>query len=246
MPRTARKPLDAFVFDAYGTLFDVHSVTTLAETLAPGRGAELSRVWRAKQLEYTWLQSLMAGDGFAREDFAQVTAEALDYAIAALVLPLDDGDKARLAAAYLALDAFPDARDTLAALAPRPRWILSNGTIAGLAPLVRHNRMESLIEGVLSVDAVGVYKPAPQVYALAAERLGLPPARIGFVSSNGWDAIGAKAYGFTSFWINRTGAPVDRHGPWPDHVLGSLGELVAAAGSPGSVSHAAKGKRTRR
>lgn len=232
MPKTARKPLDAFVFDAYGTLFDVHSVTTLAEALAPGRGAELSRTWRAKQLEYTWLQSLMAGDGFVREDFAQVTAEALDYAIAALVLPLDDGDRARLAAAYLTLDAFPDARATLAALAPRPRWILSNGTLAGLTPLVRHNGMEALIDGVLSVDAVGVYKPTPQVYALAAQRLALPPARIGFVSSNCWDAIGAKAYGFTSFWINRTGAPIDRHGPWPDHVLGSLGDLAGSDALP--------------
>jgi len=232
MPKTARKPLDAFVFDAYGTLFDVHSVTTLAEALAPGRGAELSRTWRAKQLEYTWLQSLMAGDGFVREDFAQVTAEALDYAIAALVLPLDEGDRARLAAAYLTLDAFPDAHATLAALAPRPRWILSNGTLAGLTPLVRHNGMEALIDGVLSVDAVGVYKPAPQVYALAAQRLALPPARIGFVSSNCWDAIGAKAYGFTSFWINRTGAPIDRHGPWPDHVLGSLGDLAGSDALP--------------
>lgn len=228
MPRTTRKPLDAFVFDAYGTLFDVYSVTALAETLAPGRGAELTRTWRTKQLEYTWLQSLMAGDGFAREDFTQVTAEALDYAVAALVLPLDEADRARLTAAYLTLDAFPEAHATLAALAPRPRWILSNGTVAGLAPLVRHNGMEALIDGVLSVDAVGVYKPAPQVYALAAQRLGLPPARIGFVSSNCWDAIGAKAYGFTSFWINRTGAPIDRHGPWPHHVLGSLAELVVA------------------
>ena len=228
MPRTSRKPLDAFVFDAYGTLFDVHSVTALAETLAPGRGAELARTWRAKQLEYTWLQSLMAGDGFAREDFTRVTAEALDYAVAALVLPLDESDRARLAAAYLTLDAFPETHATLAALAPRPRWILSNGTVAGLAPLLRHNDMEALVDGVLSVDAVGVYKPAPQVYALAAERLRLPPARIGFVSSNCWDAIGAKACGLTSFWINRTGAPIDRHGPWPDHVLGSLGELVVA------------------
>jgi 2-haloacid dehalogenase len=230
MPRTSRKPLDAFVFDAYGTLFDVYSVTALAEALAPGRGAELTRTWRAKQLEYTWLQSLMAGDGFAREDFTQVTAEALDYAVAALVLPLDEADRARLAAAYLTLEAFPEAHATLAALAPRPRWILSNGTAAGLAPLVRHNGMEALVDGVLSVDAVGVYKPAPQVYALAAQRLGLPPARIGFVSSNCWDAIGAKACGFTSFWINRTGAPIDRHGPWPDQVLGSLAELGQTLG----------------
>lgn len=228
MPTSPAVSLDAFVFDAFGTLFDVGSVAAVAESCVPGRGAELARIWRAKQLEYTWLQSLMAGDRFARQDFVQVTAAALDYAVAALALPLDAGDRERLAAAWRALDAFTDAPATLAALAPRPRWILSNGTADGVAAVVRHNRMESLVDGVLSVDAAGVYKPAPRVYALAAERLGVPPARIGFVSSNGWDAIGAKAFGFTSFWINRTGAPIDRHGPWPDHVLGSLGDLPGA------------------
>jgi 2-haloacid dehalogenase len=90
--------------------------------------------------------------------------------------------------------------------------------------------MEALIDGVLSVDAAGVYKPAPQVYALAASALRLPPAQIGFVSANCWDAIGAKAFGFVSYWINRAGAPVDRHGPAPDHVLGSLEGLVVAVG----------------
>ena len=220
----------AFVFDAYGTLFDVHSVAALADTVTLGQGAELARIWRSKQLEYTWLQSLMAGDAFAREDFDRVTSRALDYAAAALTLPLPAGDRQRLLDAYRALAAFPEARGVLAALAPRPRWILSNGTQASLAPLVQCNGMEALIDGVLSVDAAGVYKPAPQVYALAASALRLPPAQIGFVSANCWDAIGAKAFGFVSYWINRTGAPVDRHGPAPDHVLASLGELVVAVG----------------
>ncbi len=220
----------AFVFDAYGTLFDVHSVAALADTVTHGQGAELARIWRSKQLEYTWLQSLMAGDTFAREDFDRVTSRALDYAAAALTLPLPAGDRQRLLDAYRALAAFPEARGVLAALAPRPRWILSNGTQASLAPLVQCNGMEALIDGVLSVDAAGVYKPAPQVYALAASALRLPPAQIGFVSGNCWDAIGAKAFGFVSYWINRAGAPVDRHGPAPDHVLASLGELVVAVG----------------
>lgn len=220
----------AFVFDAYGTLFDVHSVAALADTVTHGQGAELARIWRSKQLEYTWLQSLMAGDTFAREDFDRVTSRALDYAVAALTLPLPAGDRQRLLDAYRALAAFPEARGVLAALAPRPRWILSNGMQASLAPLVQCNGMEALIDGVMSVDAAGVYKPAPQVYALAASTLRLPPAQIGFVSGNCWDAIGAKAFGFVSYWINRAGAPVDRHGPAPDHVLASLGELVVAAG----------------
>ncbi len=232
MPKPSSRPSSAppaaFVFDAYGTLFDVDSLVADAEALVPGRGAELVRLWRAKQVEYTWLSSLMATDGRPRPDFDQVTALALDYAVAALVLPLAGGDLERLCGAWRTLAAFADARDVLAALAPRPRFILSNGTAAGLAALVRHNAMDALLDGVLSVDAVGVYKPAPPVYALAAQRLALPPERIGFVSANGWDAIGARTFGFTTYWINRSGLPVDRHGPWPDHVLGSLRELPAA------------------
>lgn len=225
IPTSTSPPIAAFVFDAYGTLFDVYAVGALAEQLAPRHGADLARLWRTKQLEYTWLQSLMAGSAQRREDFDRITAHALDFAVAALVLPLGADEKMLLRNAYLSLTAFPDARIALTALAPRPRWILSNGTLAGLAPLVRHNGLEALLDGVLSVDAVDVYKPAPQVYALAADRLGLSPERIGFVSSNCWDAIGARASGFTTFWINRTGAPLDRHGPPPHHILASLAEL---------------------
>jgi len=215
----------ALVFDAYGTLFDVHSVAALAEELAPGRGAGLSQLWRTKQLEYTWLQSLMATPAQPREDFAAVTAAALDYALAALDLPLTDAQRRRLCDAYLTLLPFPDVRASLAALAPRPRWILSNGTLPMLDAAVRHAGIAGDLDGILSVDAAGIYKPSPRVYQLAVDRLGLPPARIGFVSSNCWDAIGAKAFGFSSFWINRTGAPVDRHGPAPDRVLTTLGDL---------------------
>lgn len=225
MSPTIHTPLGAFVFDAYGTLFDVYAVGALAERLAPKHGADLARVWRAKQLEYTWLQSLMAATAHRREDFDRITAHALDFAVAALGLSLGPGEKQQLRDAYLTLAAFPDARAALIALAPRPRWILSNGTLAGINPLVRHNGLEPLLDGVLSVDAVDIYKPAPQVYALAADRLGLRPERIGFVSSNCWDAIGARAFGFTTFWINRAGAPLDRHGPPPQHILASLAEL---------------------
>ena len=167
--------VEALVFDAYGTLFDVHSVTELAEALAPGRGAALSQLWRAKQLEYTWLGSLMATTASPRADFAAVTEQSLGYALAALGIDLGASEQKRLRDAYLTLAPFPDARDTLAALAPRPRWILSNGTLAMLHPLVAHARLDGLVDGVLSVDAAGIYKPSPRVYQLAVDRLRLPP-----------------------------------------------------------------------
>jgi len=219
------RDVDALVFDAYGTLFDVHSVTALAETLAPGRGTALSQLWRTKQLEYTWLTSLMISPAVPRADFAAVTAQALDFALAALGIELGSGERSRLQGAYLTLAPFPDVAAALEQLAPRPRWILSNGTLAMLEPLVRHTGLDAHLDGVLSVDAAGIYKPSPRVYQLALDRLGVPPARIGFVSSNGWDAIGAKAFGFTTFWINRTGAPVDRHGPAPDRIIATLADL---------------------
>jgi 2-haloacid dehalogenase len=215
----------AFVFDAYGTLFDVHSVATLAEELAPGNGAALSRLWRTKQLEYTWLQSLMTSARFPREDFAAITAHALDYANAALDLQLDAIARIRLRDAYLHLLPFPEARSALAALAPRPRWILSNGTLGMLEPLVRSTELDTVLDGILSVDQADVYKPSPRVYQLAVDRLGLPPRDIAFVSSNGWDAAGAKAFGFTTFWINRGGQPTERHAPAPDFTIASLAEI---------------------
>ena len=216
----------AFVFDAYGTLFDVHSVAALAERLAPGNGAALSRIWRTKQLEYSWLQSLMTSGEFVRENFSTLTAHALDYAIAALVLALAPAERQRLLDAYGELVPFPGARDLLAALAPRPRWILSNGTCAMLDPLVRSTGLGDVIDGVMSVDDAGIYKPSPRVYQLAVDRLGLAPAQIAFVSSNGWDAAGAKAFGFTTFWINRDGLPTERHAPAPDFAIESLAALA--------------------
>ena len=214
---------DAFVFDAYGTLFDPLSVTARADALVPGRGAELAKLWRAKQLEYTWLGSLME----ARGDFRRVTEQALDYALQALALDLDAKARRELVAAWLALSPYPEAGRALARLAPRPCWILSNGTRAMLDPLVDRSGLRAHVAGVLSVDEVGVYKPSPRVYALACERLALPAARIGFVSSNGWDATGAKACGMTVWWVNRSGAPVERHGPPPDFVVRSLDAVGA-------------------
>lgn len=213
--------IQAFVFDAYGTLFDVHSVAGLAERLAPGHGLSISNLWRTKQLEYTWLGSLMD----RRSDFAAVTGQALDYAISALVLPLGAEQRAQLVAAWLDLEPYPDAIATLRRLAPRARWILSNGTRSMLDPLVDRSGVGAHLDGVLSVDEAGIYKPSPRAYALAMKRLRLPPEQIGFVSANGWDAVGAKACGLTVWWINRAGLPIDRHGPAPDFVIGELDEV---------------------
>jgi len=218
---------DAFVFDAYGTLFDVNSIAARAEAIAPGHGAAITQLWRTKQLEYTWLGSLME----RRHDFAEVTAEALDYAFAALVLPLDAAERQSLLDAWLDLAPYPDVPDALTRLAPRPRWILSNGTRAMLEPLCARTGLAAHLDGILSVDDAGIYKPSPRVYRLAADRLGLAPARIGFVSSNGWDAVGAKAFGFTVYWINRAGLPIDRHGPAPDVQVGTLADVAARVGA---------------
>jgi 2-haloacid dehalogenase len=222
-------PPRAFVFDAYGTLFDVHSIAMLAETLVPTQGGVLSRIWRTKQLEYTWLSSLMISPSRPREDFAAITAQALDYAVAQLMAPLDAAGRQQLLDAYRHLAPFPDAHDALVALAPRPRWILSNGTLAMLEPLVRDSPLAAHIDGILSVDDAGIYKPSPRVYQLAVDRLRLAPADIAFVSSNGWDAAGAAAFGFRSVWINRQGEPVERHAPAPELIFGSLSHVTALA-----------------
>ena len=221
----------AFVFDAYGTLFDVHSVAALAERLMPGQGLALSTLWRTKQLEYSWLTSLMRSESFDRPDFAEVTRQALDYALAALVIPLEPPARTQLIDEYLTLSAYPDARATLDQLAPSPRVILSNGTAAMLAPLLAHTGLAGAIDNVISVEEAGVFKPSPRVYQLVMNRYAVPRERIAFVSSNAWDAAGAKAFGFTTLWINRAGVPSERHAPSPDYVIGSLAEVVSLARS---------------
>ena len=211
------------MFDAYGTLFDVHSVIALCDQLWPGKGAALSQLWRAKQLEYTWQRSLMR----RYENFNSVTEAGLGYACAALGLQLDEERRRRLTDAYLALATFPEVGEALAALkAMKLRLaILSNGSPAMLRPVVAHAGLRGLIGTVISVDQRKIYKPAPAVYRLAMERLRVPKAAIGFVSSNCWDACGAKSFGFHTFWINRSGAPVDELGVAPDHTIRSLEEL---------------------
>ena len=210
----------ALVFDAYGTLFDVHSVQARCEVLWPGKGEQLSRLWRTKQLEYTWQRSLMR----RYAPFSQVTRDALEFSCNVLSLSLDEERLESLLAEYRKLALYPDVLDAFKKLKAGKRAILSNGSPDMLDPLVAQSGLS--FDAVLSVDALKVYKPAPEVYQLAVDRLGTPKEEIGFVSSNGWDAQGAKSFGFTVWWINRAGAPVDRLGFRPDHVVKSLNEIL--------------------
>jgi 2-haloacid dehalogenase len=211
--------VDALVFDAYGTLYDVHSVAQRCEGFFPGAGARLSQLWRAKQLEYTWLRSLMR----RYAPFSTVTREALAYACQALSLELGVAQMEALLAEYNMLSTFPEVTGALQTL-KLPKAILSNGSPDMLEPLVRHSGLR--LDAVLSVDEAKVFKPAPQVYELAVRRLAVRKERIGFVSSNGWDAAGAKSFGFQVFWINRAGAPLERLPFGPDRVISSLADLV--------------------
>jgi 2-haloacid dehalogenase len=211
--------LSALVFDAYGTLFDVHSVQARCESLWPGKGAQLSQTWRAKQLEYTWQRSLMR----RYAPFSQVTAEALLYACEFLGLKIDKEQEKTLLGEYRRLALYPEVPKALQKLECR-RAILSNGSPDMLQPLIAHSGLR--FDAVLSVDALKIYKPAPEVYQLAVDALQVPKESIGFVSSNGWDALGAKSFGFRVYWINRAGAPVDRLGFQPDEIVRSLDEVL--------------------
>jgi 2-haloacid dehalogenase len=214
--------LDALVFDAYGTLFDVHSVSERCESFWPGKGRALSALWRVKQLEYTWQRSLMQ----RYRPFSEVTRDALAYACESLGLQLTVAQMEALMAEYLMLARFPDVDAALGRLSGYKQAILTNGSADMIGPLVQHSGLR--FDAVLSVDAVKVFKPAPQVYELASTQLTVPASRIGFVSSNCWDAMGAKSFGFAVYWINRGGAPVDRLGFRPDGILSSLGDLPGA------------------
>ncbi len=213
----------ALVFDAYGTLFDVHAVVQRCDAFWPGRGAALSQLWRAKQLEWTWQRSLMR----RYVPFSQVTLDALRYACEALGLACGAEQADALMAEYRRLATYPDVADALVRLRPgRKLAILTNGSPDMIEPLVAHHGLR--FDAVLSVDELAVYKPAPEVYALAVRRLGVAATDIGFVSSNGWDALGAKSFGFRAWWINRAGAPLDRLDARPDGLLRGLGELPQA------------------
>jgi 2-haloacid dehalogenase len=218
--------LKAIVFDAYGTLFDVHSVIALCNEIFPERGQALSQLWRAKQLEYTWLLSLMG----RYEDFWSVTERALRFACKSLRLPLDPARQARLMEAYLHLDPYPEVQEALAALSAYPLAILSNGSPPMLQAVVSSAKLDGVFAHVVSVDEIGIYKPSPQVYQLAADRLGVERGSIAFISSNSFDIIGASAFGFHTYWVNRANKPLDELGLRPDQVIIRLTDLVESLG----------------
>jgi 2-haloacid dehalogenase len=239
--------IKAVVFDAYGTLYDVQSVADITEDAFPGYGEIITQVWRIKQLEYTWLRSLMQ----SYRDFADVTGDALAYTLASLGLQYDDDAFARIIDKYLHLDLYPDALAALSAMKDRKLAILSNGSPDMLYALVKNSGLDSVLDAVISVDARKIFKPAPEAYALIEEVLHVPPAEVLFISSNPWDACGAKAFGLNVAWIERVTpeamalaclesetlppltmfwalrTQMDELGVVPDHRIHGLAELPA-------------------
>jgi 2-haloacid dehalogenase len=211
-----------YVFDAYGTLFDVHSVAEACRAVTADP-ATLSATWRQKQLEYTWLRALMG----RYEDFWAVTEAALRWALRRLEIRAGEGQVRALMEAYLSLACFPAVKEALARLAPRPRAILSNGSPGMLEAAVATSGLAPYLEHVISVDAVRTYKPAPAVYALGPRALGIPAGDLLFVSSNAWDVAGARAFGYQVAWCNRTGAPEEELGLPAHHVVSRLDQLPA-------------------
>jgi len=237
--------IKAVVFDAYGTLYDIQSVAEITEQAFPGYGDMITQIWRIKQLEYSWLRSLMR----RYQDFSTVTRDSLVYTLRVLGLTHDDAVFARILDKYLHLDLYPDARDALSALKGNKLAILSNGSPGMLNALVKNSGLDTVLDATISVDAKKVFKPSPEAYALIEQILGVAPREVLFVSSNPWDACGAKAFGLTVAWIERVTpealaracvdnaaiAPLtmfrairtqmDELGAPPDHRIHSLSEL---------------------
>ncbi len=216
------------VFDAYGTLFDVAAAARRAAA-EPGRDhfaahwPAIAEKWRLKQLQYTWLRAV-TGD---HAGFWQVTQDGLDWALESEGLADDTDLRARLLQLYRELDAFPEVPDMLAALkeSGKSTAILSNGTPDMLDAAVQSAGIGALLDDVLSVETVGIFKPARVVYDLVGQRFGCAPGEVLFVSSNGWDACAAAAYGFGTVWVNRAGDPLDRLPAAPDRQLPDLSGL---------------------
>jgi len=237
--------IEAIVFDAYGTLFDIQSVAAVTEETFPGYGDIITQIWRIKQLEYSWLRSLMG----RYESFAVVTRDSLAYTLRVLGLSHHPEDFARIIDAYLHLDLYPEAKAALAAMGGRKLAILSNGSPDMLNALVRNSGLDRVLHATISIDANRTFKPSPLAYGLIESTLAIPPASVLFVSSNPWDACGAKAFGLSVAWIERvtpeaialacieseTIAPLtmfkvlrtqmDELGFAPDHRIRSLAEL---------------------
>ena len=226
-PALRPRPL-AVLFDAYGTLFDVYSVATLAEQLFPGQGERLATLWRDKQIEYTRLTSMSSSRGEHYRPFWELTRAGLKYATARLGLALDTATEERLMNEYRHLSVFPENREVLAELKRRgvPAGILSNGDPEMLGVAVKSAGFSGLLAHVISVHALRKYKTDPAAYALGPQALGLPAREILFVSSNGWDAIGATWYGYTTLWVNRAGLPIEQLDTAPTRIGSTLRDVL--------------------
>jgi len=231
------RPPRAVLFDAYGTLFDVYSVALLAEQLFPGQGQALAVLWRDKQIDYTRVVS-MSG---RYRPFWELTRLGLRFAAERLGLALTPAAEERLMNQYHHLSAFPENREVLETLKARGVrcGVLSNGDPAMLEVAVRSAGFSGLLDPVLSVDTVRRFKTDPAAYALGPQALGLPAAEILFVSSNGWDAIGATWFGYPTLWVNRAAAPLERLETEPTRRGTSLRDVLdcfAAPPSSGTVT----------
>jgi 2-haloacid dehalogenase len=191
--------IKAVVFDAYGTLYDVQSVADITEETFPGYGEMITQIWRIKQLEYSWLRSLMQ----RYRDFSVITRESLAYTLRILGLQYDIAAFERIMDKYLHLDLYPDAMVTLSAMKDRKLAILSNGSTGMLNALVTNSGLDRVLDATISIDARKIYKPSPDAYSLIETTLGVRPIEVLFVSSNPWDACGAKAFGLNVAWIER-------------------------------------------
>jgi 2-haloacid dehalogenase len=221
------RDIDVCVFDAYGTLFDYASAAARCKDALGADWHAISDLWRRKQLEYTWLRSLMG----RHADFWHLTGESLDYTLAVFKRQ-DPALRASLMQQYLSLDCYPEVVGILQRLreAGMKTAILSNGSPTMLTAAVNSSGIGRLLDGVYSVEKVGVFKPHPSVYQIVVDELAVPAGRVCFMSSNGWDAAGAAAFGFRTVWVNRGKHPVENLPAHPEAVLPSLAELPGLLG----------------
>ena len=212
------------VFDLYGTLVDTGSVTAECERVFPGRGQAVSSIWRAKQLEYTWLLNSMG----KYLDFREVTRRALAFACRSQGLQCDADAVKLLTEAYLGLTPFEDAPHAARDLIDRGArlFVLSNGTTEMVEEVLGRGGLLGLFSGIFSVDSIRAYKPDPRAYGMASDHLASPPASIGFVSANSWDIAGAASFGLKTVWVNRSGAIADEIGPRACAEVSSLTDLT--------------------
>ncbi len=210
------------VFDAYGTLYDVFSVAQKCEHEYPGKGDEISKIWREKQLEYSWLQTLMGH----YQNFWKITEDALRYSLECSGLPYDENKINEIMSSYFNLNVYPEVIEALQKFRPRKLAILTNGNADMFDKLIAGTGLNQYLDEFLSADTVQLFKPKPEVYQLAVDSFEIGKSEILFVSSNAWDIAGAKSFGFTVGWINRLNKPFEQLGVQADYIVSNLLELA--------------------